>query len=462
MSAPILWILFPGLLAAGLLGFLNYPQAVKWIGTGAALILAGLALILPIGEPFRVAFVSWELSPILSAAGRRLFLGNSDRALIFLLFSMYGVWNLMVDLRHVSIRVVPLGLMGAGLILAALAVEPFFYGAVLLAFLALLYTLILTPPPKPATQGVLRFLIYQVLGTILILFAAWMFSWVDVTAVEQLLLVRAVVILGVGFAFLLAVFPFSSWIFMLARHNHPFLTAFVLNTYLTGVLLFGVRFLSSAGWLPAVIEIQAVIRWAGLGMLLLGGLAAFFSNHLGRTMGFFVTVEIGRSLLAVSLLQEGFPILLHLLIVQTLALSIWAVSLTMLESVNESLSYRSLPGTARQWPVLFLGIAVGQFTLAGLPFLAGFPVVWSLAVTLKSISPTAAAAVLIAGAGMLAGAVRSAGFLLSSAGEEAVLVLSTRFSQAVIAAGLLISLLLGVYPGMLDPLLNLISGAFLP
>jgi len=112
--------------------------------------------------------------------------------------------------------------------------------------------------------------------------------------------------------------------------------------------------------------------------------------------------------------------------------------------------------------VLFLGITVGQFTLAGLPFLAGFPVVWSLAVTLKSVSPIAAAAVLIASAGMLAGAVRSTGFLLSSAGEEVVLVLSNRFSRAVIAAGLLISLLLGGYPGMLDPLLNLISGAFLP
>lgn len=462
INAPLVWIFFPGVLAAVLLGFLNYPRLVRWIGTGAAFSLAGLALILPVGRPIRLFLITGEISPVFSAVGRRLILENDDRGLIFLVFVIYGVWNLITEHRYMSIRVVPLGMMGAGLTLAALAVEPLFYGAVFLAFLALLYILVLTPPPKPATQGVLRFLIYQVLGTMLILFAAWMFSWVDLSAVDQVLLIRALIILGVGFTFLLAVFPFSSWIFMLAEENHPFLTAFVLNTYLTGVLLFGFRFLSSAGWLAELIDIQGVIRSAGVLMMLLGGFSAFFSNHLGKILGFSVTVEIGRSLLAVSLLQEGFPLFLHLVIVQTLALSVWALSLTMLASVSENLNYSSLVGAARQWPILFLGSCVGQFTLAGLPLLAGFPPVWTLAESLRTISPFAAGSVLIASAGLLAGAFRSAVFLLGSAGGEDVLVVSTRYTRSVIAVGLLVSAVLGLVSGILDPVLAYLSGVFLP
>jgi formate hydrogenlyase subunit 3/multisubunit Na+/H+ antiporter MnhD subunit len=197
-------------------------------------------------------------------------------------------------------------------------------------------------------------------------------------------------------------------------------------------------------------------------MMLLGGFSAFFSHHLGKTLGFSVTVEIGRSLLAVSLLQDGFPIFLHLAIVQTLALSVWALSLTMLASVSENLNYSSLVGSARQWPVLFLGSCVGQFTLAGLPFLAGFPPVWTLADSLRAVSPLAAGAVLLASALLLAAGFRSAAYMLGSAGGEDVLVLSTRYSRSVIAAGLLVSTVLGMFPGVLDPLLVYLGGVFLP
>lgn len=462
MSSPLLWIIFPGIAGAVLLAFLNFPRVVKWSGFGIGLGLATLAGILPIGEPLTFLPGELILSPEFAAVGRKLLLTRADRPIILLIFAGFSSWSLIVDLRYVSIRIVPLGLIAAGLILAALAVEPIFYGAILLAFLALLYTLILTPPTNPTSQGVLRFLIHQVLGTMLILFAAWMFSWIDLNSVEDLLLVRAAVIFGAGFSFLLAIFPFSSWILMLAEENHPFLTAFVLNTYLTAALLFGVRFLSSAGWLPALLEIQGAIRWVGVMMVVLGGISAFFTNHLGKLLGYQVVVDIGRSLLAVSLLGEGFPILFHLIIIQTLALSIWAVSLTLLTGVTKALDYPSLTGSGRQWPMVVLGVIAGQVTMAGLPLLAGFPATWSLAVSLQSGSPLAAGALLVGVGGLLAGAVRTTGYLFRSAGEEDVLMISTPFTRGVLAAGICISLLLGMYPDLLSEVLTILAGGFSP
>ena len=185
MSAPLLWVFPPLVISLLMLLFLDSPRWVKWTGVLGMALLAGLTWLLPVGQPITFLGREFQIEAAFFFLGRRLTILDRERPLLMLLFLTYGCWFMAVDTRRVSIRVVPLGMMGLSLNLAVLGVEPILYAAVLFAFLALVYTLLLSPPPDPVTPGVLRFLVYQVLGMLLMLFAAWMFSWVDHNAVDR-------------------------------------------------------------------------------------------------------------------------------------------------------------------------------------------------------------------------------------------------------------------------------------
>ncbi len=231
MSTPLLWILIPLLISGIFLFFMNQKRILKWAGTIVSLSLAALAAVLPINQ---VLFWELRVSDELLVFGRRFVLSEPDRPVVILFFLLCAFWFFILDPKTVPIQVIPLGLAGTALILTAYAVEPIFYGALFFAVLALINVVLLSPPGQEPTQGVLRFLVFQILGMLFILFAAWLASWIDLNSGDQLLLTRSLVILALGFSFLLAIFPFISWIPMVTEKNHPFLTGFVLNTYLLG------------------------------------------------------------------------------------------------------------------------------------------------------------------------------------------------------------------------------------
>ena len=86
-------------------------------------------------------------------------------------------------------------------------------------------------------------------------------------------------------------------------------------------------------------------------------------------MGAVMIAEIGKSLLAISLFLAGFPIYFGMVIIQSVALGVWVISLSHLGQVLNDFEYGSAAGAARQWPAIASGFLVGYFTLAGTPFL---------------------------------------------------------------------------------------------
>jgi hypothetical protein len=420
-------------------------QMVKWIGTGFCLAMAVLVFFLPIDQSFNFLFWELRISSELLVFGRSFVLSDASRPIIALLYFICGLWFFILDPNNTPIQIIPLGLAGTALILTAYAVDPIFYGALFFAFLALIYVVLLSPPGGTPTPGALRYLIFQILGMLFILFASWLASWVDLSSGEELLY-RSLKILGLGFSFLLGIFPFTSWIPMVAEKNHPFLAGFVVNTYLLGVILFGTRFLTEGGWIAQGINLQGPLQAAGAIMLGVGGILAVFSRHLGRLMGAVMIAEIGKSLLAVSLFWTGFPIYFSMVIVQGLALAVWANSISHLRLVLPDLGYESVAGAARQWPGISSGFLIGYFTLAGLPFLAGFPFYWTLGTRL-SLYPTWIILWFIFGTvGLMVGGIRALGALTLDSGEENVLILGDRFQQSVIYLINVVLILLGLFP----------------
>jgi NADH-quinone oxidoreductase subunit N len=459
MSSPILWLFIPILISGISLFFTRQRVLLKWAGTGINFLLALSALVLPVNQDFRLLFWTLNISDELLVFGRRFILSPGDQPVVALVFALGFIWFLLLDPDLVPIHTIPLGMAGNGLILTAYAVDPLFYGALFFAFLALIDVVLLSPPGSQPTPGALRFLVFQILGMLFILFASWLASWLDLNAGDQLLLARSLLILALGFSFLLAIFPFLSWVPMVAEENHPFLGGYVFYTYFLGAFLYGMRFISEGGWLSRSGNLQGPLQLAGLLMLGIGGVMAFFNSHLGRLTSALVIANIGRSLLAISLFMSGFPILYALIVIQALGLGLWSLALTNLVDAAGDLDYANAAGSAWQWPLTTAGLLVGYFSLAGLPLLAGFPVSWALGTGLSYYPLWIPVAYGVGWSGLIIGGLRLVNALARRSGEEQVLILGHPIYRYLILALILLLLLLGLFPGILGGISNTIAAS---
>jgi hypothetical protein len=461
VSTPILWIILPLLAAGFALLLMRYRTLLRWSGVGFSLAVILSAAVLPVNEVFKFLFWEVKLSDQLLILGRRFILSAADRPIVILLFAVWLFWLVIMDLNLVPIQFIPLSLAGICLILTAYSVEPIFYGALFFAFLALIYVVLLSPPGEEPTPGVLRFLIFQILGMLFILFAAWLASWIDLNSGNRVMLTRSLLILALGFSFLFSIFPFISWISMVGERNHPFLAGFIFNTYFLGVFLFGSRFILEGGWIGQGVNIQTPLQLAGVIMLGFGGLMAIFSNHLGRLIGAVMIAEIGRSLLAISLFQAGFPIYFAMVILQTISLGVWSISLTHLQQDIDDLEFKSASGAARLWPVISSGLLLGYFALAGVPLLGGFPIFWALGSGLSFYPLWINSVFVLSTLGLIFGGLRLMGVLTKNAGEESVLIQGDPFYRYLILGLNFLLLLIGFLPQWIFRLARNISDLLL-
>jgi hypothetical protein len=383
---------------------------------GSALAFAILARVLPIGNIITIGPWSGEVSPQLVFFGRRFLLLEADRPLLFLLYSLLSFWFLLGNAGSIPLKLYPLGFVAASLVITGYAVEPVFYAAIFFGFLAMTSVILLSPTGAPPSDGVMRFLTFQVLGAICILFAAWLLSWIDVETVDKTLIIRTMTVMGLGFSFLLGIFPFTSWISLLAEDNPPFFSAFVFFLYLNGVLLFALKYLSQTVWILEWVDILGPMGTVGLLMVAIGGISAMFITHLGRMMGAAVIVELGRALVTFSIQPFGYHIYFPMLVVQGIALGIWSLALTSFRRRVGDLTYDHVRGLAWNAPLTSLGLFGGLFTIAGLPFGGAFPLHWSLGTMLIENTSRSALWLLVGNVGLLISGIRTIS-VLSRRGE---------------------------------------------
>jgi len=192
-------------------------------------------------------------------------------------------------------------------------------------------------------------------------------------------------------------------------------------------------------------------------MLGVGGVLGIFSKHLGRLLAAVMIADIGRSLLAVSLFLVGFPIYFALVIVQSLALGVWSLSLSTLGQVVDDLDFESVSGSARQWPMITSGTLTGYFTLAGLPLLAGFPIYWALGAGLSYYPIWISFALVTATLGLIVGGLRLVGVMSKHSREELVLIPADPLYRYIIFGLNLVLIALGLFPQTLLVLTQLIT-----
>lgn len=455
MSAPILWIVIPAVLSAGLI-FLQRRRIVSVvISVLSALLLAGLAWAFRIGEVISLGPWDFVIDEQLVILGRSFIIDNGDRAKLILFFLAIAFWFFGTLAIDVSGLFIPMGLGIVAILSASLAVDPFIFAPLLIMMAILLSVLVLVPWGQRVSPGVLRYLVYQTLGMVATLMAGWFLTRIVPESGNLQGMVRAAIFLGFGFICLLGVFPLHSWIPMLARETPPYVAAFVFSALLSVGTMLGLDFLNRFVWLEESLEAFEILRFFGVVTVVAGGLWAAFQRDLGSMLGYAVVVEIGRTLMAIGL-PAGQALSYTLLLPRILSLGVWALALTVLRPHVESFHYRAVQGMGRRFPILGTGIVFSHFSLAGLPLLAGFPVYLTLWAQLSAQESFTAFWAVLGSVGLMVGGLRSLAVLVmgpedlseSPEGQNYV------FAQVLIVLGVGMLFLVGLFPQWFFPLLR--------
>ena len=221
MSAPVLWIFTP-ILASILFWFFRRNRNITFLSAiGVAACLTILAALLPIDKLVSFSFFSANISPNFTLLGRSLVLVDAERSFLILAYAMLTVWLGMAWLSRTRWIFAPVSMALVALMIAAIAVQPFFYSALIVEIAVLLSILILYKPGQSSTRGVVRYLIFQTLAIPCILIIGWLTEVAGTNPTDPALVNLMILLFGLGFAFWLAVFPFYTWQPMLSEESDP-------------------------------------------------------------------------------------------------------------------------------------------------------------------------------------------------------------------------------------------------
>lgn len=446
VDAPIVWILVPMIFGALLL-FIHNQRALSILGGGFAVILALTAQFVPIEEAMRIGTFSLKIDSSFTIFGRILLIEPAKGSLLALIYGGAALWFFGSEAAKKAIRIVPLGFMITALMVAAIAVQPFLFAALFIEMAILIAVPLLNSIYSPPGRGVVRFLIYQTLALPFILLAGWLLAGVEASPGDLALAAQSAAILGLGFAFLLAIFPLYNWIPLLTEEASPYTVGFLLWIIPTITIIFGAGFLDRYSWIRSSPQLILALRSAGLLMIVTGGLWAAFQRHLGRIMAYGSIAETGFSLLALSLNSRvGIPILFLLIPARALGLVVWSLSLTVIKENAETMRFGSTRGMLRMIPFASAGVVIATLSTSAFPLLAGFPARFALWENLARVSVGSATWMGIGILGLLTSAFRSLAVVSMAEEYASWKPRETLMQRIMIGLGMIGLFILGLFP----------------
>lgn len=453
MSAPIIWIITPLILGI-ILWMISNERLVTWLGIGFALILALTAWIIPIETPLNIGNWSIKISTTMTILGRHLTLAPTDQPLLIFLYFSLCYWFLCSSLADPSSKHVSFGFLIIALLISALAVEPFLYAALLIEIAILVSIPLLKPTHIPTGRGLIRFLAFQTIAMPFILFSGWLLTGVTTGPEELSLIGQAAIFLGLGFVFLLAIFPFNTWIPLLVDEAHLTSSAFILWIFPIIGLLFGLYFLDTYSWIRDSNYLPIILLTSGLIMIVTGGLWAAFQKNLKRMLAYALIMETGYSLLALSIKgQIGIDLFFGLLIPRTLAIFLWSLALSIMLKETSSDQFSIVKGFGRKYPFSAAAIILSHLSFTGIPILAGFPIHQALWEQLGIVSFTSAIWYGLATIGLLMAGLRSMAVLVSPSSQR--FIINESWPQRILLSfGVLMLIVAGIFPQWVRPLLS--------
>lgn len=446
MSAPILWIVFPIVASAILLFLVRFPRLVKVIGIVVSTILALTAILQPIGNVLSIGSLAIDITPVMYIFGRSLLLDNSDRFALSLIYSTLLIFLLVLDTRSVPVKFVPLSLAITGFLIAALAVQPFLYSAVLVELAVLLMILMVKEKSYQPVNGIIHFLVYLSLAMPSIMFAGWILGGTQASTSDESRLLSAVVFLLIGFSIWLAVFPFHSWLPQFSQVIHPYIFAFIFSSLPIITLLIIMDYISSLLWLRSAEYLTPALLVVGTIMVTTTGILGSVDKDLKRLLAYTVLLETGFSLLLLSLRSvQGVQLLYESFIPRIISLVLLGYSTAVISNHGITLTATGMRGIGKNLPIATIGVLISLISITGFPLLASFPVRFELITWLGQASSSTLIWIAIGLGGFLIGVIRL--FIMSTAPDSNKRVINEKISEIVIIViGVILLILFGLYP----------------
>lgn len=454
MSTPLLFIVIPFILSVVLNFMQKRTRLITTVGIVTCIVLMLFAFFQTFGAVWKIGPISIEIRTDLAVMGRYFSLTNQDKFFLTFLYFATALWFAGAKSAGVTSRFIPFGLAIVSILTAALAVEPFLYSAILVEIAVLASVPLLVEPGQPAGKGVLRFLVYQSLAMPFILFGGWLLGGIQASPSDITRLLQSVIFLGIGFALWLAVVPFQSWVPKLSFDLNPYIGGFLLGLFPMVTMLIMVDFISGLVWLRESVYLQPSIRLVGVIMVVSTSIWAIIEKELSRLFGYTVLLETGLALLLVSLQSDaGVSILYLSFIPRMFALSLMALSLTIIKSSGISLEIDNLAGTMKKFPFASLALVISMFSVAGCPLLGGFPIRLNLLELLAEVSSGITVWVMIGMGAYLFSAMRL--FLRISKPSEGEWERGESNNQIFfIVTGVVVLLVFGLFPNLFAEILR--------
>jgi formate hydrogenlyase subunit 3/multisubunit Na+/H+ antiporter MnhD subunit len=414
-----------------------------WITfTLISFVLTLIAWLFPIGELINLGPWYFSINESLEFMGMQFVLGNSDRWLIISIYFAQTYLFFGSKFTKESSQFFKLGLIFSASLVASISVQPILYAALLIEIAVLIGVPLLSPPGKKIEHAILVYFSFLSLALPFMIIGGGMISSVELDELSLPNIMPSLMVLGIGFAFLLAVFPLNPWIPLLLEKGNPYSSIFMLIVFPTSVIVILIRFTNQYPW---IIE-SNLLQYFGILMVVTGGSWVIFQRNLGRVLGYAIVIDIGYSLLAISQL-DGFPIFVGLLIPRIIAYGIWALGLSFITEQGIELNFRSVQGFGRQFPIIVFGIIVANFSLAGIPILASFPHLLWLWNQLAKTSILLAIILLISNLGLMIGALRSLAVLVMGSDDVAPEAGENQhIYKFLFILGVLAMVIMGIFP----------------
>jgi formate hydrogenlyase subunit 3/multisubunit Na+/H+ antiporter MnhD subunit len=320
---------------------------------------------------------------------------------------------------------------------------------------------LLVPPYQKPGRGVIRFLIYQTLAMPFILFSGWMLAGVEASPGDIHTTIQAGTMVGLGFAFLLGIFPLYNWIPMLTEEAPPYMAGFLFWALPTFTVIFGLGFLDRYTWLRTSPQLSGAIQFAGVFMVASGGIFASLQKHVGRMMGYAAIAETGLLVLAMGLQSsEIINVTFLMLIPRGLELAVWALGLSIIKRKAYSLQFSEVQGLARAYPMAVAAIILAHLSMTGFPLLAGFPPRLALWQELAGQSLVTSFWVFLGMLGLLFGATRTLAVFVMAGENKAWELKESWVQMTMLGLGMSGLFILGMFPQVLQPLLTNLPALF--
>ncbi|MBA3532390.1 MAG: hypothetical protein H0T73_10755 [Ardenticatenales bacterium] len=449
------------MMALQILGSALFPVWLPILVAPLVYLLRRHSLVAALLSSMVVAMAAWWLVNFppqdIVLLGRPLFLSGMAQALLVGL----AAWLVMAFLFSWRISqgwtLFPFLLMVYGLLVAAMLFEELVIQVLLLKAAWLVVIMLVQGGAAANTRAATRLLILSVLALPPFLVASTLIAQRLYEPEAAALTAFIVLTLGMGFALMLAIIPFHAWLPQAAEDGPPIIAAWLAagmgGSYL--VLLFDL--LAQYRWLAENMQVQRLLFGGGILMAITGGVLAVTERHLGRLWAYTVLADLGYILLALSFgTRAGTLAALLVIGSRLISLLLAGSALATIRHRATTLDFDDLLGVGARLPISMLGFAIGGMAMLGAPLTAGFPGHWSVLRLLMEQGSGWVWVLIIASVLGLVGFIRAFAVMTAPVAESKMTRVEgePRIASTFLFVLGILSVLMGLAPQTLDPILN--------